>query len=65
MRENSEWPGGVAKTVEGGISGPARGPWGYSESSLVDGERVIVTPGDAEATLVALDKRTGSTVWKS
>ena len=65
LREKPEWPGGVAKTVEGGIPGPSRGPWGYLESSLVDGERVIVTLGGAEATLVALDKRTGSTVWKS
>ncbi|MFN0052091.1 MAG: PQQ-binding-like beta-propeller repeat protein [Planctomycetales bacterium] len=37
---------------------------GYGESPLVDGERLIVTPGGPEAALVALDKRTGETVWK-
>ncbi len=39
--------------------------WSYRESPLVDGEHVICTPGGKEATLVALDKKTGATVWKS
>lgn len=39
--------------------------WSFRESPLVDGERVVVTPGGSEATLVALDKRTGETIWKS
>jgi outer membrane protein assembly factor BamB len=38
--------------------------WGYSESPLVDGDRLVVTPGLAN-TLVALDKRTGDLIWKS
>ena len=40
-------------------------PWSFRESPLVDGDRVIVTPGGDDATLVALDKATGKTVWKS
>jgi outer membrane protein assembly factor BamB len=40
-------------------------PWSYRESPLVDGDRVIVTPGGSDATLVALDKLTGKTIWKS
>jgi outer membrane protein assembly factor BamB len=39
--------------------------WGYSESPLVDGEKVIVTPGGSDATLMALDKKTGETLWKA
>jgi outer membrane protein assembly factor BamB len=39
--------------------------WSYRESPLVDGERLICTPGGKEATLVALDKKTGATLWKS
>jgi outer membrane protein assembly factor BamB len=39
--------------------------WGYSESPLVDGEHVIVTPGGAKATLMALDKKTGEPVWQA
>jgi outer membrane protein assembly factor BamB len=38
--------------------------WGFSESPLVDGDRIICTPGAAEATLMALDKRTGKPIWK-
>ncbi len=40
------------------------GIWAYSESPLVDGDRLIVTPGGADATMLALDKRTGGVVWK-
>jgi outer membrane protein assembly factor BamB len=36
---------------------------GYSESPLVDGPWVISTPGMKKATMVALDKMTGSLVW--
>jgi outer membrane protein assembly factor BamB len=39
--------------------------WGYSESPLVDGDKVLATPGDRSATLVALDKKTGRTIWKA
>jgi outer membrane protein assembly factor BamB len=41
------------------------GKWAYSESPLVDGDLVVCTPGGSEATLVALDKKTGDVVWKS
>lgn len=41
------------------------GIWAYAESPLVDGERLIVTPGGEQATLVALNKKTGATLWKS
>jgi len=39
--------------------------WSYRESPLVDGDKVICTPGGQDATLVALDKLSGKTVWKS
>lgn len=38
--------------------------WGYSESPLVEGNRVIATPG-GETTLVAFNKNTGAVAWKS
>jgi len=37
--------------------------WALAESPLVDGEQVIVCPGGPEAAMVALDKKTGKTVW--
>jgi outer membrane protein assembly factor BamB len=40
------------------------GDWEYCESPLVDGDRLIVTPGGKQATLAALDKKTGETLWK-
>jgi outer membrane protein assembly factor BamB len=39
--------------------------WLISESPLVDGPHVIVTPGGPGASMVKLDKMTGSTVWTS
>jgi alcohol dehydrogenase (cytochrome c) len=39
--------------------------WSYRESPLVDGEKVICTPGAQDAMLAALDKLTGKTLWKS
>ena len=39
--------------------------WLISESPLVDGNRLIVMPGGDQASLVALDKGTGKTIWTS
>lgn len=45
--------------------GGVPGEWAYAESPLVDGDLVVVTPGGAQATMAALNKRTGAIVWKS
>jgi outer membrane protein assembly factor BamB len=37
--------------------------WGYSESVLVDGDRVVCTPGSKTAMMVALNKKTGEPLW--
>jgi outer membrane protein assembly factor BamB len=39
--------------------------WGYSESVLVDGDKVIATPGGKENTVVAFNKDTGSIIWRA
>jgi outer membrane protein assembly factor BamB len=39
--------------------------WGFSESPLIDGDRLICTPGANDAMIVALDKKTGDTIWKA
>jgi len=41
------------------------GKWAYSESPLIDGDVLVATPGGNEATLVALEKKTGAVKWKS
>lgn len=39
--------------------------WGISESPLVIGEKVLVNAGGPGASIVALNKKDGSLVWKS
>ncbi len=39
--------------------------WRFSESPLVDGGRVMVTPGHIEALMVALNKDTGEEIWRT
>lgn len=48
------------KTQFGGKKGDG---WGYSESVLVDGNKLVCTPGGEQATMVALDKKTGRPLW--
>src|SRR5262245_62038147 len=53
------WRKGFQKDFDGQKSG-----WGYCDYPLVDGDRVILTPGGDEAAVVALDKKTGEVIWK-
>lgn len=39
--------------------------WGFAESPLVDGDRVLLTPGGPNGTLVALNKKTGDLLWQT
>jgi len=39
--------------------------WGFSESPLVDGNRLVVTPGGPKGAMVALNKKTGDVIWQS
>jgi outer membrane protein assembly factor BamB len=41
------------------------GEWAYAESPLIDGDVLVVTPGGEQATIVALNKKTGMVIWKS
>jgi outer membrane protein assembly factor BamB len=49
-------------TADYGGSAP---DWNYSESPLLDGTRVICTPGGSRGAIVALDKRDGQVLWQS
>jgi outer membrane protein assembly factor BamB len=59
-----KWQKDFVTDFDGKVGRPFAG-WAYSESVLVDGDRVICTPGGGKATLAALDKTTGATVWVS
>ncbi|MDB6033203.1 MAG: polyvinylalcohol dehydrogenase [Verrucomicrobiales bacterium] len=39
--------------------------WGFSESPLVDGNKVVCTPGSMKGTVLALNKKTGEVIWQS
>ena len=39
--------------------------WGYCESVLVDGDRVIGTPGGSGGAITAFDKKSGTILWRS
>jgi outer membrane protein assembly factor BamB/precorrin-6B methylase 2 len=43
--------------------GALGGHWGYCDFPLVDGDRLILTPGSKTGALVALDKRSGDLLW--
>lgn len=50
----------------GGFMSAGQGvDWRYAESPLVDGDRLLVTPGAADAMIVALDKLTGAEIWRA
>jgi outer membrane protein assembly factor BamB len=53
------WRVNFAKDFKG-----SSGTWQYSESPLVDGEKVMCTPGGREATMLALRKSDGKVAWR-
>jgi outer membrane protein assembly factor BamB len=54
------WEKSLTRDLAGGLPG-----WGYCESPLVDGDKVVVTPGGAKGAIAALDKKTGDVLWQS
>jgi outer membrane protein assembly factor BamB len=53
------------KNLPQDFGGQMMSGWGYSESPLVDGAKVVCTPGGQRATLVALNKKTGGVIWRA
>ncbi len=47
------------------FSGRMMSGWGYCESPLIDGNKLICTPGSDTAAVVALKAATGEVIWKS
>ncbi|BCX50015.1 polyvinyl alcohol dehydrogenase [Haloferula helveola] len=52
------------KDLVKGFGGKVPG-WGYSESPLVDGDKLVVTPGGKQGAIVAFDKKSGKELWRS
>lgn len=53
------------KSLPKDFGGNVMSMWTWSESPLVDGDRVVVTPGAKAAGLVALNKKTGAEIWRT
>jgi outer membrane protein assembly factor BamB len=54
------WQKNIVKEFDGGVPG-----WGICESVLIDGDKLICTPGGNKGTLVALNPANGGVVWRS
>jgi outer membrane protein assembly factor BamB len=52
------WQVNILQEFEGGNI-----TWGISESVLIDGEKLICTPGGRKGTIVAMNKNTGKLIW--
>ncbi len=53
------------KNLERDFGGKMMSGWRWSESPLIDGDKLICTPGVSTAGLVALNKLTGEMIWKT
>ena len=54
-----------SKNMVSEFEGKMMSVWGFSESPLIDDDKVIVTPGSDSAAIVAFNKKTGEVIWKS
>jgi PQQ-like domain len=53
------------KNFKRDLGGEMWSEWGYSESPLVDGEKLVCTPGGKDGALAAFNKHTGDLLWRS
>lgn len=53
------------KNFAADFGGAMMSGWGFCESPLIDGDKLICTPGGNDGIIVALSKTTGDLVWKS
>jgi outer membrane protein assembly factor BamB len=52
------------KSLTRAFGGLTMSMWKFSESPLIDGDKLICTPGGKAAGLVALNKKTGELIWQ-
>ncbi|MGI9243736.1 MAG: PQQ-binding-like beta-propeller repeat protein [Verrucomicrobiales bacterium] len=53
------------KNLVSEFGGKMMSGWKYSESPLVDGDRVVCTPGGKDGTLLAVDRNNGAKLWQT
>jgi outer membrane protein assembly factor BamB len=59
------WSKNYVSDFGGAVSSKDGVAWGYSDSVLADGDKIICTPAAKGAALVALKAETGETLWKA
>jgi outer membrane protein assembly factor BamB len=47
------------------LGGVVMSGWGFAESPMVDGNKLLCTPGGPRGTVAALDKMTGKVLWRT
>ena len=52
------------KSLVGDLGGTVP-DWGFTESPLVAGDRILCTPGGAKGTMAGLNKLTGDVLWRT
>lgn len=53
------------KNFKRDFGGKMMSGWGFSESPLVDGDKLICTPGGNDALMVAFNRKTGKEIWRA
>ncbi|MCE9561362.1 MAG: PQQ-binding-like beta-propeller repeat protein [Planctomycetes bacterium] len=53
-----------SKSFKKDLEGKMMSGWGYSETPLIDGDKLICTPGGDKGAVVALNKDDGKELWK-
>jgi outer membrane protein assembly factor BamB len=53
------------KSLTRDYSGYMMSIWKFAESPLVDGAKLVFTPGAESATIVAVDKKSGADLWRA
>ena len=54
------WRVNLKKDLRGAV-----GQWAYTESPVIEGDKLICCPGGSLGTLAVLDKKTGAVLWRS
>ena len=54
-----------SRNLDREFGGKMMSGWKYSESPLVDGDKVVCTPGGSQGTVLALNKNTGQKIWQT
>lgn len=47
------------------LGGKLMSGWGFSESPLVDGDKIVCIPGGSKGSIVALDRHNGKLLWQT